>query len=143
MRRTPRRALPSAGPAAARMSPPTDKATSPAESMVLPARRRLRHDAHQIQDALVRRHELERTLELVAVVADDQHLGVRDDLGGAAAHQPIEVWDLLLDVLLVRTDELGERHVRVVDADVVALPEQGFDDLDERALAQVVGAALE
>ena len=49
----------------------------------------------------------------------------------------------LLDVLPVRADQPGEGHVGVVDPQVVALADEPLGQLDERALAQVVGAGLE
>src|SRR5215212_11792981 len=53
------------------------------------------------------------------------------------------MWDLVLDVLAVRADETGERDVLVVDLQLVALPEQGLCQDDDRALAQIIGAGLE
>ena len=51
--------------------------------------------------------------------------------------------DVPFDVVAIRPHQGGERHGRVVDPQVEALSEQMLRQLDERALAQVVGAGLE
>src|ERR1700758_1056468 len=43
----------------------------------------------------------------------------------------------------VRTDQSCEIHVPIVNAQVVALANQPLDDLDHRALSEIVSARLE
>ena len=70
-------------------------------------------------------------------------LRVLEDLVDRSHHQPRDVRDLVQDVVAVRADAAGEVHVLVVDREIVALADQPLDELDHRALAQVVGAGLE
>src|SRR5207247_10865858 len=48
-----------------------------------------------------------------------------------------------VDVLPVRAHEPRERDGRVIDLEIEALAEQALRELDERALAEVVGPRLE
>src|ERR1035438_2440523 len=56
--------------------------------------------------------------------------------------EPGDERDFLQYVILVRAGQLGHMDVGVVDPDSEALPEKALDDVDNRALAEVVGARL-
>src|SRR5580658_7505864 len=51
--------------------------------------------------------------------------------------------NVIQDEVAVGSDQAGELHVLVVDAEIESFADQAFDDLDHRALAQIVGAFLE
>src|SRR5262249_37495736 len=111
MRSTPARAGPEgtavsrsasrAGPEGPLVSPGAASAGLPADSMVALVAGRYGLDADEIEHLLSRLALRQCAAELVAAVADDDHLGVRDDLASALAHQAIDVRNLALDVLLV------------------------------------------
>src|SRR5690242_6563589 len=77
------------------------------------------------------------------LAADDADLGVREDVGDGVAEQVAQVRQPALDVFPVRAHQPGQRHVGVVDAQVVSLAQQALGEFHERALPQVVGARLE
>ena len=74
---------------------------------------------------------------------DQAHLGVLEHLVDGVREQLREVRQPGLDVLAVRAEQPGEAHVGVVDPQVVPLAEEPLRQLDERALAEVVGAGFE
>ncbi len=98
---------------------------------------------HQVDDDVPRGAAANRISELLAGVADDDHVRAVHDLLDRFAEKRGEVGDLLVDVPAVRADQAGERHVAVVDLEVVALAQQRFGEDDHRAFTQVVGARLE
>src|SRR4029077_14611729 len=81
--------------------------------------------------------------ELGAVVADHDRVAGGQELIGVVHHQIGQMRHDRLDVRAVRAEQAGEIDVAVVDPDVVALADERFDELDDWALAQVVGAGLE
>ena len=74
---------------------------------------------------------------------DEDHLGPRQRLLGAAGEQPVEVGQPRLDVAQVGTHEPLGCDDRVVDPDLGPLAQEPLRELDVGALAQVVGVALE
>ena len=85
----------------------------------------------------------DRLRELRRGVSDDDDIAACDDVIDRVAQMAREMRDLLLDVLLVGADQPRQRHVAVVDAQLVPLAEQRLREDHHRRFAQVVGAGLE
>ena len=85
----------------------------------------------------------ERAAHLGVPRRDDARLGVLDHLSGGLGQQLLEMGQVLLDVLPVGAGEARQVDRGVVDAEVVPLADQTLGQLDERALAKLVGAGLE
>src|SRR5437763_512634 len=85
----------------------------------------------------------ERGEDVRVLAADDQGLGVLEHLFDGTGEKLPEVREPALDVLAVGAHQPGEADVGVVDLEVVAVAEQALGQLDQRRLAQVVGARLE
>jgi hypothetical protein len=69
--------------------------------------------------------------ELVAAVADDDDLGVCEDLVDPAASGARDAGSLSR-CIPVGAEDLRQRHVRVVDLHIVALAKQRLDHVDDR-----------
>src|SRR3990172_7949652 len=72
---------------------------------------------------------------LRAAGADDADLRMGEHLSSGLGKKRGEMRDVLLDVLPVRPDEVGERDRGIVDAKVEPFAEKLLGQLDERALA--------
>src|SRR2546426_1165320 len=112
-------------------------------SIVSLKQRRVNRQPDEVNDDLVRARPRQCFRELGRLIADDDDLGLVDEVVDGVAEQRRKMWNLFLDVFLVRADQFREKHILVVDAELASLAEQLLGEDDDRALAQVVGARLE
>src|SRR3954454_18263853 len=110
-------------------------------SLLLATRRRVREPDevdHGHRGAVA-----ERGADVVVRLPDDEHLRVVGDLGDGVDEEVAQVWQGGLDERGGGPEQRRLDDGGVVDAQVVALAEHPLAELHQRALAQVVGAALE
>src|SRR5262249_25413888 len=81
--------------------------------------------------------------EIGILRADNHGLGVVQDFVDVVDHQFGDMGNAVEDEIAVCAHQAGYAHVLVVDAKVKALSDKALDNLDHRALTQVVGARLE
>src|SRR5712664_265205 len=99
--------------------------------------------AREIEHDLVRSDRHQRLRSLVGGGPDDQHVGVCEQRRNAVAEQRGDVGDLLLDVATVRTSQSGDGHVGIEDPHVASLPDEGLDQRDYGAFAEIVRSGFE
>src|SRR5437868_3209816 len=58
-------------------------------------------------------------------------------------HQPRDVRDTVQDEIAIRPYKAGEAHISVIDAQIVALADEAFDDLDQWTLSKVISPGFE
>src|SRR5882757_179071 len=76
-------------------------------------------------------------------VADDDCLPVSKHCIRAGHHQSRDVRNTGEDEIPVGTDQCGNVYISVVNAEVVALPDEPFDHFDDWTLAKVIRTRLE
>ena len=70
-------------------------------------------------------------------------LGVVQNRIDLVDHQPGYVRDVIQDEVAIRADQAGYIYVFVVNAQVVALPDEMLDHIDHRTFAQIVCSGFE
>src|SRR6266550_8484276 len=95
--------------------------------------------AREIDHDMLGGGQRERSRRLVGGVADDQHLGVREEGLDALAEQRCDVRDLLLDVAAIRSPQSGYSDAGIEDSHVASLPDERLDQCDHWAFPEVVG----
>jgi len=91
--------------------------------------------ACEVDDGLVRSGVLHRRAELGRTVSEDERFGERHHFVHSRNHQTGDVRNHVEDVVAVRAGQRSHVHVSVVESEVVALPDQPLNDIDEWRLS--------
>src|SRR6516162_438107 len=100
-------------------------------------------DPDKIYELLAGLQALRNFLELRVLVTDDDGLSVSEDRVDVMHHQFRNVRDTVEDEIAVGTNQAGDVHILVVDAQIVALAQKALDDLDHGTFAKIVGSRFE
>src|SRR5687768_5482919 len=119
------------------------KAPSPTDPLVDAGNAARVADADEVDERLPVGQAPGNVAEFRRRVADNDGIGVVDNLVDACNHQARDMGDAVEDVVAVRPVDGCEADVAVVHAQVVALSDQPLDQFHYRALAQVIGTRLE
>src|SRR5580704_17244005 len=98
---------------------------------------------HQIDDALVPVYTAQGTEVGLVFAGQHENVALCDQFFRRGTEQLGDVRNLFLDIDLVRSHQLGQRDVVIVDADLEAFADHRFYEINDRAFAQVVGAFFE
>src|SRR3989442_5610495 len=94
----------------------------------------IRQHAHEIDDAMAVVEASERLLELRGPLRDDNHFGTVHRAVNRCLHQARNVRDCLLDVGSVRAEKPSQRHLAVVNGDLMPFADQDLNQFRNRAL---------
>src|SRR5438034_6732211 len=89
-----------------------------------------RDGTREVDDHVPRGHRAEDACRILVRVADDDGVGMREELVDAIAHQRRDVWNALFDVATVRAHQPRDRDVAIEDAHVAPFPDQRLDNGD-------------
>src|SRR5580704_9511530 len=85
----------------------------------------------------------EDAFKLWVFVPDDDRLGMVQNRINAVDHKPRYVWNAIEDEVPIGPDQACHIYVSVKNAQVIALADEAFDDLNHGTLSQIVRPGFE
>src|SRR5579864_551006 len=100
-------------------------------------------DSNEIDHSLAVTQTLEYAAKIRIVVSDHNRFRMLENRIDTVDHQPGYVRNAIEDEIPIGTNETGQVHILIENAQVVAFSDESFDYFDHRTFAQIVGARLE
>src|SRR5438445_8053793 len=116
---------------------------SPTDAIILAIIAPSIDDSYKINQELTVTQTLGHFVEVRIFVADHDGLSVIQHCVDVVDHKFGYVRNMVEDEVPVRANQTGNIHVSVVDAQVISLSQQAFDDFDQGAFSQIVGSRFE